>query len=163
MRLHPARAAIVGAMFLALPTPCLIHPQSTNEGSRREIPVLQSTCLISADVRRLVEFYEPILNRKANWSGQDYAEFPTRAGVLAIFSAAAQEKYIPGSAEPATNRGVILEFKVADVDAEYRRLQPLVKTWVKPPTTPPWGTRSVYLRDPDGNLVDFYSPVPVPK
>jgi glyoxalase/bleomycin resistance protein/dioxygenase superfamily protein len=122
MRPHPVHAAIAGAMFVALAAPCLIHPQSTNEGSRIEIPVLQSTCLISADVRRLVDFYEPILNRKANWSGKDYAEFPTRAGVLAIFSAAAQEKYIPGSAEPATNRSVILEFKVADVDAEYRRL-----------------------------------------
>ena len=163
MRLHPARAAIVVAMLLASATPCLIHPQSTNEDSRHEIAVLQSTCLISADVRRLVEFYEPVLNRKANWSGQDYAEFPTSAGVLAIFSAAAQEKYIPGSAKPATNRSVILEFKVADVDAEYRRLQPLVKTWVKRPTTQPWGTRSIYLRDPDENLVDFYSPGSVSK
>src|SRR5580704_8860303 len=130
MKPHAAHAAIVGAVLLALAAPCLIHPQSTNEGSRGEIPVLQTTCLISADVRRLVEFYEPIQNRKANWSGEDYAEFPTRAGVLAIFSAAAQEKYIPGSAEPATNRSVILQFKVADVDAEYRRLQPLVKSWV---------------------------------
>ena len=163
MRPQPAHMAIAGAKLLALTTPCLIHPQSTNEGSQRDIPVLQSTCLITADVRRLVEFYEPLWNRKANWSGEDYAEFPTRAGVLAIFSAAAQEKYIPGSAEPATNRSVILEFRVADVDAEYRRLQPLVKTWVKPPTTQPWGTRSIYLRDPDGNLVDFYSPAPVPK
>ena len=58
------------------------------------------------NVRRLVEFYEPLLNRKANWSREDYAEFPTRAGVLAIFSAAAQEKYIPGSAEPEANRSV---------------------------------------------------------
>ncbi len=81
----------------------------------------------------------------------------------AIFSAAAQEKYIPGSAEPATNRSVILEFKVADVDAGYQRLQPLVKAWVKLPATQPWGTRSIYLRDPDGNLMDFYSAVPVSK
>jgi hypothetical protein len=65
-------------MLLALAAPCLIHPQSTNEGSKPEIPVLQSTCLISADVRRLVEFYEPIPNRKANCSGADYAEFPTK-------------------------------------------------------------------------------------
>jgi catechol 2,3-dioxygenase-like lactoylglutathione lyase family enzyme len=34
----------------------------------------------------------------------------------------------------------------------------LVKTWVKPPTTQPWGTRSLYFRDPDGNLIDFYAP-----
>ena len=53
---------------------------------------------------------------------------------------------------------MILEFRVADVDQEYGRLQSLVKIWVKPPTTQPWGTRSIYFRDPDGNLVDFYTP-----
>ena len=163
MRLHAACRVMVVTMLLAFAAPCLLHSQRASEGSRPEAVVLQNTCLVSADVRRLVEFYEPLLNRKANWSDEDYAEFLTGAGVLAIFSAAAQEKYIPGSAEPARNRSVILEFKVADVDAEYRRLQPLVKTWVKPPTTQPWGTRSIYFRDPDGNLVDFYSPGPMPK
>ena len=163
MRFHPDRAAIVMAVVLAFAVPCLIHPQGTKEGTQRESPVLQNTCLISADVRRLVEFYEVILNRKAHWSGPDYAEFPTSAGVPAIFSAAAQEKYIPGSAEPATNRSVILEFKVTDVDLAYGRLQPLVRTCVKPPTTQPWGARSIYFRDPDENLVDFFSPTPASK
>lgn len=123
-----------------------------------EAPVLANVCLITNDVKRLVDFYEPVLSLKAKKSGDDYAEFPTGAGVLAIFSARAQENYIPGSAEAAHNKGMILEFKVADVDREYRRLQSLVKTWVKPPTTQPWGTRSVYFRDPDGNLVNFYTP-----
>jgi catechol 2,3-dioxygenase-like lactoylglutathione lyase family enzyme len=122
-------------------------------------PKLVHTCLITNDVNRLVEFYEPILAVKAERSSADYAEFPTDAGILAIFSAQAQEKYIPGSAEPASNKSAILEFRVADVDREYRRLQSLVKTWVKPPTTQPWGTRSFYFRDPDGNLVDFYAPI----
>jgi uncharacterized glyoxalase superfamily protein PhnB len=79
-------------------------------------------------------------------------------GVLAIFSADAQEKYIPGSAAAGNNKSAILEFRVAEVDLEYARLQGLVKTWVKPPTTQSWGTRSIYFRDPDGNLVDFYAP-----
>jgi uncharacterized glyoxalase superfamily protein PhnB len=113
--------------------------------------------LITNNVKRLVDFYEPILATKAKWSGEDYAEFPTGAGVLAIFSAEAQEKYIPGSAEAAKNRSIVLEFKVVDVDREYRRLESYVKIWVKPPTIQPWGTRSVYFRDPDGNLVDFYT------
>jgi catechol 2,3-dioxygenase-like lactoylglutathione lyase family enzyme len=122
------------------------------------IPSLEHTCLITNDVKRLVDFYEPILTMKAKWSGKDYAEFPTSAGLLAIFSAEAQEDYIPGSTEAAQNKSVILEFKVADVNQEYGRLQNLVKVWVKPPTTQPWGTRSIYFRDPDGNLVDFYTP-----
>jgi catechol 2,3-dioxygenase-like lactoylglutathione lyase family enzyme len=121
-------------------------------------PRLVNTCLITNDVKRLVEFYEPILALKAKRTGEDYAEFRTSVGVLAIFSGVAQERYIPGSAEAANNKSVVLQFRVTDVDQEYRRLQNLVKTWVKPPTTQPWGTRSIYFRDPDGNLVDFYTP-----
>jgi uncharacterized glyoxalase superfamily protein PhnB len=128
-----------------------------------QIPTLTNTCLITDHVRELVDFYELILTAKAKWSGKDYAEFATGVGVLAIFSAEAQERYIPGSAQGAKNRSVVLEFKVADVDQQYRRLQGVVKTWVKPPATTPWGTRSTYFRDPDGNLVDFYTPPRVQK
>ena len=121
-------------------------------------PTLGHTCLITGDVKRLVDFYELVLGLKAKWFGNDYAEFATSSSVLAIFSFAAQEKYIPGSSQAAANHSLILEFKVADADQEYRRLHGIVKVWVKPPTTQPWGTRSIYFRDPDGNLVDFHSP-----
>ena len=144
---------------LLLLVPLQVDAQPANRESPEVAahPVLVTTCVISEDVKRLVGFYETILEQKATWSGDDYAEFRGGAGVLAIFSSSAQEKYIPGSAEAAKNRSVVLEFKVADADAEYRRLQGIVKTWVKPPTTQPWGTRSIYFRDPDGNLVDFSS------
>lgn len=125
-------------------------------------PQLINTCLITPNVNQLVAFYESVLKLKATRSGEDYAEFHTGAGVLAIFSAAAQESYIPGSAAGAANKGIVLEFRVADVDREYSRLQGVVKTWVKPPTTAPWGTRSTYFRDPDGNLVDFFAPAAAP-
>ena len=122
------------------------------------IPTLVNTCLITSNVKRLVNFYETILEMRAKWTGGDYAEFPTGVGVLGIFSEQAQQRYIPGSAKAAQNKSIVLEFKVADVDQQFRRLQSAVKTWVKSPTTQPWGTRSVYFRDPDGNLVDFYTP-----
>jgi catechol 2,3-dioxygenase-like lactoylglutathione lyase family enzyme len=127
------------------------QPPSSNQS-----PVLVNTCVITSNIRQIVAFYESVLMLKPKWSGQDYAEFQTGTGVLAIFSAQAQEEYIPGSAEAGKNRSVILQFKVANVDEEYRRLQSIVKTWVKAPSTQPWGTRSIYFRDPDGNLVDFY-------
>jgi catechol 2,3-dioxygenase-like lactoylglutathione lyase family enzyme len=120
-------------------------------------PVLINTCLISKDVRSLAAFYQLVLRIPPKFDGESYAEFRTGAGVLTIFDAQAQEKYIPGSAESSANRSVILEFRVADPNGEYARLQGIVKTWVKPPTTQPWGTRSVYFRDPDGNLVNFFA------
>jgi uncharacterized glyoxalase superfamily protein PhnB len=127
-------------------------PQTTDN------PRLVNTCLITNNVKRLVEFYEPILALNATRPSEDYAEFSTGVGVLAIFSEEAQERYVPGSTKAANNKSIVLEFRVADVDQQYRRLQSAVKTWVKPPTTQPWGTRSIYFRDPDGNLVDFYTP-----
>lgn len=126
------------------------------QASGVEAPVLVNTCLITDSVQRLAEFYEPVLQIKANRIGSDYAEFQTIRGVLAIFSSAAQERYIPRSTMAGHNQSVIIEFLVADVDREYRRLQGVVKVWVKPPTTQPWGTRSIYFRDPDGNLVDLF-------
>ena len=50
--------------------------------------------------------------------------------------------------------------QVDDVDAEVDRLNKLGCVIVKPPTTQPWGRRSVWVRDPDGNIINFYANVP---
>ena len=143
-------------LVAAAATSGVMHAQ-TAESAAPSTPVLRNTCLITQDVQRLTDFYAQVLGIPAKRSGPDYAEFRTGAAVLAIFSAQAQEKYIPKSAEPASNRSTILEFEVSDVDQEHTRLKSVVKDWVKPPTTQPWGTRSFYFRDPDGNLVDFFA------
>ena len=149
---------VIGLAVVAAGWPAHSQIRDNHPSEPGHTPKLVITCVITGNVKRLVEFYEPILVLKATWTGEDYAEFSTGEGVLAIFSADAQEKYIPGSAKAAKNESVVLQFRVADVDQEYRRLQSLVTTWVKLPTTQPWGTRSIYFRDPDGNLVDFYVP-----
>ena len=151
-------AVVLAGILVAVPFKA--NPQTSNTTEAKPeatAPILRNSCLITKDVARLVEFYSRVLERPAKTTGNDYAEFHTGAGVLAIFSAAAQEKYIPGSAQAASNNSVILEFEVANVDEQYKRLHDVVKNWVRPPTTQPWGTRSLYFRDPDGNLVDFYS------
>lgn len=148
--------SLMGPIFVGAVALAVCSRLDANNSQPQPNPILINTCLITTNVSRLVNFYGNVLGLKAQWSGEQYAEFRTGVGVLAIFSADAQEKYIPGSADAASNRSAILEFKVADVDHEYARLQALVTIWVKKPTTQPWGTRSVYFRDPDGNLVDFY-------
>lgn len=61
-------------------------------------------------------------------------------------------------AKPATNCSAIIEFRVGDVDAEHARLV-LRPALVLPPKTPPWGNRSLLLRDSDGTLVNLFAPV----
>ena len=52
---------------------------------------------------------------------------------------------------------IILDFLVGDVDAEYPRVAAFGVDWVLPPTTQPWGNRSMVVRDPAGNLVNVFS------
>ncbi|MDO9378523.1 MAG: hypothetical protein Q7T56_06720 [Nocardioidaceae bacterium] len=53
-----------------------------------------------------------------------------------------------------------MEFLVDDVDADHERIQAVIPsvTVVQRPTTMPWGNRSLLLRDPDGNLVNLFTP-----
>jgi len=59
--------------------------------------------------------------------------------------------------EPGHNESVIIEFLVADVDAEFARLREALDDIVLEPATMPWGNRSAMFRDPDGNLVNLFS------
>ena len=120
-----------------------------------------STRIITADVGRLVDFYEKATGAKLTRYTEDFAELPTDAGTLAIGSTRTLQLFGGGHvASPAANRTAIIEFRVADVDEEYRRLGGLIDgALVQAPTTMPWGNRSLLFRDPDGNLVNFFTPV----
>ena len=120
-----------------------------------------STRIITADVNRLVDFYEMVTEVSAVWGNELFAEIPTPVGTLAIGSDKTVPLFGDGSAEPGANRSVIVEFIVEDVDAEYARLRERVVEVevVTEPTTMPWGNRALLFRDPDGNLVNLFTPV----
>ncbi|MFD7588324.1 VOC family protein [Kitasatospora sp. NPDC059811] len=115
--------------------------------------------IITGDIARLVGFYERATGVRAHWSTEDFAELRTAGGTLAIGSTRTVALFAPGSARPADNNSVIFEFLVADVDDVYRNLTGFVADFVTEPTTMPWGNRSLLFRDPDGNLVNFFTPV----
>jgi uncharacterized glyoxalase superfamily protein PhnB len=45
------------------------------------------------------------------------------------------------------------------VDAVHQNLADFIEDVVAEPATMPWGNRSLLFRDPDGNLVNFFTPV----
>ena len=114
--------------------------------------------VITDDVARLAGFYEKATGVRATWYGDDFAELGTAHATLAIGSTRTVPLFAPGAARPASNRTVISEFLV-DVDGVHQNLAGFVEDFVQEPTTMPWGNRSLLFRDPDGNLVNFFTPV----
>jgi predicted enzyme related to lactoylglutathione lyase len=115
--------------------------------------------IITDELDRLVEFYEQVTGVSAQRPAPVFAELVLPSATLAIGSSQTVQLFGADSARAADNHTIIIEFEVDDVDVEYQRLEPLVGDWVQPPTTMPWGNRSILFRDPDGNLVNLYTPV----
>ena len=119
---------------------------------------LTHTRIATYDLPRLVEFYSAVTQIKPIGS-DDYVEFRSQAGTLAICSQRTIDLHNAGATMPASNRSVIIEFQVGDVDQERTRLSGIVPEFVLEPTTQPWGNRSMLFRDPDGNTINFFAPI----
>ncbi len=117
-----------------------------------------SVRLIAQDIQALVAFYESLTGLRADWLAPVFAEIVTPAATLAFGAASTVALFAPGSAEPGANRTAMIEFQVADADADYARLKGHV-TVVEAPKTMPWGNRTLQIRDPEGTLVLLYTPV----
>jgi predicted enzyme related to lactoylglutathione lyase len=113
--------------------------------------------IITDDLDAVVEFYERVTGISADWLAPVFAEFRYRSSTLALAHTKTAELF-NNAAQPARNQTAIIEFAVDDVDAEYERLKPLVSEWVQEPTLMPWGNRSILFRDPDGNLINLFTP-----
>jgi catechol 2,3-dioxygenase-like lactoylglutathione lyase family enzyme len=118
---------------------------------------LASSRIVTEDVTALASFYQRITGVKPV-GNEDFVDVRTAGAVLAICSRRSVDQDNAGAAVAGANRSVILEFEVADVDAERERLRSEEIEWVLEPTTQPWGNRSTFFRDPDGNLVNLYTP-----
>jgi catechol 2,3-dioxygenase-like lactoylglutathione lyase family enzyme len=113
--------------------------------------------IITKDVPALARFYQQITGI-APVGNDDYREIRTSGGTLAIGSQRSMELYGAGAAVPASNRSAIVEFEVEDVDRERARIAAIVREFALEPTDQRWGNRSMLFRDPDGNLINFYTP-----
>jgi predicted enzyme related to lactoylglutathione lyase len=114
--------------------------------------------MISDDLEPVVDFYEQVTGIAAVWPAPVFAEVHLPSCTIA-FGHTQTAQLFNNAARPADNRSVIIELLVDDVDKEFERLKTFVNDWVQEPTTMPWGNRSILFRDPDGNLVNLFTPV----
>ena len=116
--------------------------------------------IVTDDVARLAAFYARLVQAEVVLNDY-YVEVPTGAMSVGFSRRRFTEYREDQAARPGRpqHRGeIILDFQAGDVDAEYARVAALGVDWVTPPTTQPWGNRTIIFRDPEGNLVNVFSP-----
>jgi uncharacterized glyoxalase superfamily protein PhnB len=125
---------------------------------KEKIVNLKQSRLVTEDVQRLTRFYENVTGAKAEILSSGYVEFQrSPCAGLAITATSTTRTYGEGVLAPSANRSLVLDFEVEDLDGHYARLKDHVSDWVLTPATMPWGNRAMLFRDPDGNLVNFFT------
>lgn len=116
-----------------------------------------------ADLKRMVEFYRDVLRVDIDWNGEGpMAEFRHEGIRLMMFERKELEGYLgtPVSYPKGLNGTFELAIdlpRFSDVDREFKRV---VSVGAKPVFTPrdePWGMRSSFIADPEGNLIEIGS------
>src|SRR3954466_8577175 len=99
---------------------------------------LTSLRIITADIKRLVQFFEGATGTAAKWATDDFAELTLGSFTLAIGSTRTLAFFGEGVAQPAANKSIIIEFLVGNVDDNYEKINGLTSEIVQIPTTMPW-------------------------
>lgn len=119
--------------------------------------------LFTTDNKSMVAFYRDVMGFTTDWNGED-PNVMMRLGDMWLimfprtaFENMTNQEY---SYPKGLNGTVELAFHVPtfkDVDMEYNRAISLGAQSVFPPQTMPWGQRTCYIADPDGNLIEIHS------
>jgi predicted enzyme related to lactoylglutathione lyase len=119
--------------------------------------VLAQARLLTDDVERLGAFYSALLESPTVLN-EYYVEIPAGSVTVGVSHCRfAEYQARTGARRRSQQANFLLDFLVADADAEYARIADLGVDWVTPPTTQPWGNRSMIFADPTGNLVNVFS------
>ncbi len=115
------------------------------------------------DMKTMVEFYKNILGFEIEWDGKEPNVMLKKDGTLFMF-------YGRNDFEKMTNKrfnyvsGINGHYEIAlsvpkynDVDLVYRDIISKGAESVMEPTTEPWGQRTCYIADIEGNLIEIGS------
>ncbi|MGE5604489.1 MAG: VOC family protein [Bacteroidota bacterium] len=116
---------------------------------------ISDICIITEDVPQLIQFYEKVLQVKADGNGIHASLAIGEEGIAIYSKKAAENDMLFDFSKYWGSGNFTIGLNVDDVDKEYERLKSLNIDFVTTPTTYPWGARSVHFRDPDGNIICF--------
>jgi predicted enzyme related to lactoylglutathione lyase len=115
---------------------------------------------VSTAIEPIAAFYAAVLGVSVPLN-EHYLEMPAGPASIGFSRVGFTEDRGPHATCPpglaVRDKETILDFTADDVDVEHLRVADLGVSWVMPPTTQPWGRRSMLFRDPDGHLINISS------
>jgi predicted enzyme related to lactoylglutathione lyase len=123
---------------------------------------LASVRVITDDLSRLVHFYEVLTGATPQYLTDDFVELVTPSATFALSSPDRVAFITENTPRASANNTAIVEFLVEDTEALLAKLKEELGAdleVVQEPTTMPWGNVSVLIRDPEGSLINLYTPV----
>ncbi len=127
---------------------------------------LYSVRLLVGDFDACFRFYRDVIGLEPVWGeeGGRYADFKADDGaLLALFkrelmAAAVGTQDLPSSIPSQDRAAVVLQ--VNDLDKTVSRLRAKGAVFITAPADyPAWTIRAAHLRDPDGNLIELFTPL----
>jgi len=121
-----------------------------------------ATELIVRDLPTCTAFYRETLGLPVTESGPDHTVFKVGELYLFLLEAAGAARMMSEKPLEAPSEGgshVLLAASVEDVDALYADLKAKGVKLHRPPADQPWGLRTAYFVDPEGNFWEINQPV----
>jgi|SRR3989344_6054313 len=113
---------------------------------------LEWVLLITEQYAAMKAFYKKTLGFpiERDVREEEFTQFKLNNCFLAIYGKRFVEKLFPITGKPGAAIYSFGESK--DVDTDYQQLKEKGVQFIKEPKTQPWGQRTAYFTDPDGNI-----------
>lgn len=115
---------------------------------------ISGICLVTENVKSLVEFYETLFDTVAE-GDHHYSYIVFGSTHFSICSYDIEKGIAPGYVLPKQGGRCIIEMKVNDVNKVYNRAIEMKCKIPKPLKTETWGVTSFWAEDPEGNIISF--------
>jgi lactoylglutathione lyase len=122
-----------------------------------QLQTLDYVVLIVADLDVSLAFYTGTLGLPLQHRAEHYAQIRAGTTRLSLYTREAMAETLGRPLDPPSLTGPAFElgFKVPDCDLAFAEMIAAGAPAAMPPTTRPWGQRTAYVRDPDGNLIEL--------